>query len=150
MPKFVLQSDNTAIGNNTFTGTTTFSGAVALVSADGTHGIGYATGSGGTVTQATNRTTGVTLNKVCGTIVTNNASLAAGAEAEFTVTNSTVAVGDVVVVSLQVESATGTSIAYVSTTAAGSFKITLSNLHASTADTSASTINFAVIKAVSA
>lgn len=124
--------------------------AKGIVSASPTAGIGYATGAGGTVTQITSRTTGVTINKVCGTIITDVSSLAAGAEAEFTVTNSTVAIGDVVLVSIQVESATGTTLPFVSTTAAGSFKITLTNLHASTADTSASTINFAVIKAVSA
>jgi hypothetical protein len=33
-----------------------------------TIGIGYATGAGGTVTQLTSRTTGVTLNKVAGQI----------------------------------------------------------------------------------
>lgn len=126
------------------------SSTAGLTSSSPTAGIGYATGAGGTVTQITSRTTGVTLNKISGTIITDVSSLAAGAEAEFTVTNSTVAVGDVVVLSLQVESATGTSLPFVSTTAAGSFKITLTNLHATTADTSASTINFVVIKAVAA
>jgi len=113
--------------------------------------IGYGgIGTGGTVTQATNRTTGVTINKICGNIVTNNASLAAAAEAEFTVTNSKVVVGDVVMVCLKTKSATALSLPIVSTIAAGSFNITMSNLHASTADTSASTINFVIIKAVAA
>jgi hypothetical protein len=111
-------------------------------------GVGYAAGAGGAVTQATSRTTGVTVNTLCGAITTDTSSLAAGAEAEFTVTNSTVAATDVVVVCLKTESATGTSIPFVSTVAAGSFKITLSNLHASTADTSASVVSFAVVKAV--
>lgn len=110
--------------------------------------LGVLTNSSDTVTQATNRTTAVTLNARSGTIVTNAASLAAAGEAEFTVNNTEVAAGDVVLVSLQVESTTGTSLPFVSTTAAGSFKITLTNLHASTADTSASTINFVVIKAI--
>ena len=113
-------------------------------------GIGYATGAGGAVTQATSRTTGVTLSKLSGAITTNNASLAAGAEATFTVTNTTVAATDTVVVSLKTPSSTGLSLPFVSTTAAGSFDITLTNLHGSTADTSASVINFAVIKAVAA
>jgi hypothetical protein len=39
--------------------------------------------------------------------------------------------------------------AYVTAVAAGSFQITLKNGHASTADTGAAIINFAVIKAVS-
>lgn len=120
------------------------------VQSTGTIGYQGKTGLGGTVTQATNRTTGVTINKICGNIITHNASLAAAAEATFVVTNSKVSAGDVVVVCLKTASATGTSIAYVSAVADGSFSITLSNLHASTADTSASTINFAIIKAVAA
>ncbi|NBS24587.1 MAG: hypothetical protein EBS78_11605 [Altererythrobacter sp.] len=38
-------------------------------------GIGYGTGAGGTVTQATSKSTGVTLDKVCGEITMNNATL---------------------------------------------------------------------------
>ena len=40
--------------------------------------IGYV--SGGAVTQATSKSTGVTLNKPCGAITTHNAALADGAE----------------------------------------------------------------------
>lgn len=114
-----------------------------------TGSLGYATGAGGTVTQLTDRTTGVTLNKTCGAITTHTASLAAAAEATFTVTNSTVAATDVVVVSIK-PGGTGTPQAYVSNVAAGSFAITITNLHASVADTSADVINFAVVKAVAA
>ena len=111
--------------------------------------IGYATGSGSgsTVTQQTNRTTGVTLNALCGQITTNNASLAAGAEAEFTVTNNKVAATDVVVISCASGQTASTSVPIVSAVAAGSFNITLTNLNASTADTGAMVINFAVVKA---
>jgi hypothetical protein len=116
----------------------------------GSGGLGYATGVGGTVTQITSRTTGVTLSKLCGSIITDASSLAAAGEAKFTVTNTLVAATDVVVCCLKTDSATGTSLAYVSDVADGSFEITITNLHASTADTSASTINFAVIKAVAA
>ncbi len=51
--------------------------------------------TGGTVTQATNKTTGVTLNAASGQITMNGASLAGGAEATFTVTNSEIAATDV-------------------------------------------------------
>lgn len=101
----------------------------------------------GTVTQTTNRSTGVTINKICGNIVTDATSLAAAGEAEFTVTNNKVAAGDVVVICLKTESATALSIPVVTGVVDGSFKITMSNLHAATADTSASTINFVIIKA---
>ena len=110
-------------------------------------GIGYSAGAGSTVTQATNRTTGVTLSKAVGQITTSSGSLAAGVEAEFTVTNTLVGAYDVIILSIT-PGGTGTPFAYVSTVAAGSFKITVSNLHASTADTSADVINFALIKGV--
>lgn len=51
-------------------------------------GIGYGTGSGGTVTQLTSKSTTVTLNKPCGKITTSNSSLAAGATAIFILANS--------------------------------------------------------------
>jgi hypothetical protein len=54
-----------------------------------------------TVTQQTNRTTGATCTGMSGVITTNNASLAAEAAAEFTVTDTAVALGDVVVVAIQ-------------------------------------------------
>lgn len=116
----------------------------------GSGSIGYATGVGGTVTQATNRSTGVTLNKLSGQITTDATSLAAGAEATFTVTNSQVAATDVVVVCAASGQTAATSVPIVTAVAAGSFDITLTNLNASTADTGAMVINFAVIKAVAA
>lgn len=111
---------------------------------------GYAAskGSGGTVTQATNRTTGVTLNALTGQITTNNASLAAEAAAIFTVTNSQVAATDVVVVSVQSGTNGGNTEVTVNAVAAGSFdlKVANNNAAAGTAETGAIVINFAVIK----
>lgn len=113
------------------------------------NGVGYSTGIGGTVTQITSRSTGVILNKPCGTITTDSTSLAAGAEATFTVTNSAVAASDTVVVSIQSGGTTpGSTWVHVTAVAAGSFALTVSNLHATTADTAALVINFAVVKAV--
>ena len=132
----------------TITGAISTAGSVLSSSASG--GIGYATGAGGAVTQATNRSTGVTVNAICGAITTDTTSLAAGAEATFTVTNSSVAVGDVVAISLRSGATANTSVPIVSAVADGSFDIRLTNLNASTADTGASIINFAVIKAVGA
>jgi hypothetical protein len=65
-----------------------FAGAVVST---GAGGVGYATGAGGTVTQATTKSTGVTLNKITGQITMNNASLAAGTLVSFTLTDSTIA-----------------------------------------------------------
>ena len=123
-----------------------------FLSASPTVGIGYSTGAGGAVTQQTNRTTGVTLNTIAGTITTNNASLAAEASANFTVTNSAVAIGDVVVLSIQSGSNGGNTAVSVDTVAAGSFVIKVANHNAAagTAETGAIIINYAIIKAVSA
>lgn len=139
-PSFTTPSIGTATGSAlAVTGNITSSGG----------SIGYATGAGGSVTQATSRSTGVTLNKISGAITTNNTSLAAGAEAQFTVTNSTVAIGDVILLSTRSGQTSNTSVAFVTAVAAGSFQITLSNLNATTADTGAMVINFIVLKAVS-
>ena len=54
--------------------------------------------TGGTVTQATNKTTGVTLNAESGQITMNDAALGAAAEASFTVTNDKIAATDVIVI----------------------------------------------------
>jgi hypothetical protein len=50
--------------------------------------LGYGTGAGGTVTQATSKITDVTLDKPTGIITTHNASLASGVEVTFLVNNS--------------------------------------------------------------
>jgi len=59
---------------------------------------GYIAGGGGTVTQATNKATGVTLNKPSGQITMNNASLAAATIVSFTFTNSTISSTDLLVI----------------------------------------------------
>ena len=56
--------------------------------------IGYGTGSGGTVTQLTSKSTAVTLNKPTGKIITNNATLIATAGVAFSFNNSLLAIGD--------------------------------------------------------
>lgn len=102
----------------------------------------------GTVTQATSITTGVTLNKLAGTITTVSQTLAAGAEATFTVTNSEVAATDIPVVALKsTASAGGPFMLAVTAVAAGSFDITITNPSAATAGNNTLVINFAILKA---
>ncbi len=123
-----------------------FSGAILH---NGTKGIGYAAGAGGTVTQGTNKATGVTLSKLCGTITMHNAALAAGAIVSFTVTNTLMAAGDVV--HLQHDSG-GTLGAYTvnpSGSAAGSFTINVRNNTAGSLS-EALVLRFVIIKAVAA
>jgi len=64
----------------------------------GTGKQGYATGAGGGVLQATSKATAVTLNKSCGQITMNAAALGASTTVSFTMTNSTVESGDIIVI----------------------------------------------------
>lgn len=109
--------------------------------------VGYGTGAGGTVTQATSKSTGVTLNKRCGQITMNNASLAAAAEVSFTFTNSTIAATDVVVTAISSGATAGAYNTHVDAIAAGSCRISISNFSAGPLS-EAIVINFAVIKGV--
>ena len=115
------------------------------VTSSGTAGIGYATGAGGTVTQATSRTTGVTLNKTTGAITMFSAA-GSGTAATFTVTNSTVAATDVII--LNQKSGTDLYDLMVTAVAAGSFNLTFRTTGGTTTETPV--FNFAVIKAVAA
>ena len=120
----------------------------SVLSSGQTSGIGYTTGAGGTVTQATSKVTGVTLNRVCGTITTAADSLAATTAATFTVTNSAVAINDVIVVNLR---SGYTNLAdyevYVGGNAAGSFQISIYN-NTAAALAQALVLNFVVLKSV--
>ena len=113
----------------------------------GTTGSGYPSGSGGAVTQATSKSTGVTLNTPTGVITMDDAALGAGAEVNFTVTNSSVAATDTIVLSIQSGGTPGEYLCGVTTVAAGSFQVALANLSASSAE-DAVVINYAVIKGV--
>jgi hypothetical protein len=119
--------------------------ATGVIASTGTAGVGYATGAGGTVTQGTNRTTGVTLNKTAGAITLFSAAGSATA-ATFTVTNSTVAATDVII--LNQKSGTDLYDLMVTAVAAGSFNITFRTTGGSTTETPV--FNFAVIKGVAA
>ena len=110
--------------------------------------IKFITGASSAVTQATNRTTGVTLNALAGSITTNNASLAAEAAASFVVTNNKVSVGDVVLISQRSGAVGVMTTVEVIAVANGSFTLSVmnGNVAVGTAETGAIIINFAVIK----
>jgi hypothetical protein len=119
--------------------------ATGVIASTGTAGVGYATGAGGAVTQLTSRTTGVTLNKTSGAITLFSAAGSATA-ASFTVTNSTVAATDVII--LNQKSGTDLYDLLVTAVAAGSFRITFLTTGGTT--TEQPVFNFAVIKGVAA
>ena len=108
-------------------------------------GLGYGTGSGGVVTQATSRTTGVTINKTTGAITLFSAA-GTTAATTFTVTNSTVAATDVIILSQK--SGTDLYDLMVTAVAAGSFNITFRTTGGTTTETPV--FNFAVINGVAA
>lgn len=115
---------------------------------NGTGKIGYLTGSGGSETQQTNKSTGVTLNKTNGQITMNNASLAGNTAVSFTLTNSKIEAGDVLVLN-HISGGTLGTYAMNARSASGSATISLSNLtNGNLAE--AVVIAFAVIKAVTA
>lgn len=82
----------------------------------------------GTVTQATDRSTAVTLNAPAGVITTNAASFATGTNVVFTVNNSFVKADSTIILSLNTTGLPGYSIhVAVESVAAGSFAIRVFN-----------------------
>ena len=104
--------------------------------------------TGGTVTQSTNKSTGVTLNTESGQITMNNAALAAAAEVTFTVTNSKVSATDVVVACHGSAGTAGSYLVNANTMASGSFKVTVANVSAGSLS-EAIVINFVALKGAS-
>ena len=133
--------DNSPIGASTpsTVAGTTIAGTTIYASTE----IGYAAGAQGAVTQATSKSTGVTLNTSAGQITMNAASLAATTNVTFTLTNSTLSAKDVLILNVT----NGTSAAYncwVSSMGAGSATVTLRNISAG-ALAEAVVLNFAII-----
>ena len=128
--------DNTPIGAvtpSTIVGTTVYS----------TSEIGYAAAAQGTVTQATSKSTAVTLNTSAGQITMNAASLATVTNVTFTLTNSTISAKDVLLLTVT-NGTSGAYNAFVSSMAAGSATITLRNISGSSLS-EAVVLNFAII-----
>lgn len=114
----------------------------------GTGKQGYATGSGGAVVQVTNKATGVTLDKSNGQITMVNSALAGTTIVSFTLTNSVIEAGDIIVMN-HISGGTLGAYAFNASTAAGSAVINVSNLTTGSLS-DAIVLRFAVIKVVSA
>ena len=104
--------------------------------------IGYGAGSGGTATQGTSKTTGVTLNKPTGQITMHNASLGNGASVNFALTNSFISAVDTLSVNA---TAFGGYTVQCTNTATGAATIRVTNISGGSLS-EAVTIQFSIIK----
>jgi hypothetical protein len=137
----IITGDTEAIRVNATTQT--------VLASNPTGGLGYGPAGGavgGTVTQATDKSTGVTLSKVTGQITMNAAALAASTTVSFVLTNTVIAATDLLVLN-HVSGGTLGSYTLNSQPAAGSATINVRNVSLASLS-EAIVIGFAVVKAV--
>jgi hypothetical protein len=135
------------------------SGGAALIGADGggtvqdaLDRIGSFVGydSGGSVTQITSKSTGVTIDAPCGQIVMHSGSLASGIIAAFLVANSSCDSTDTVIVNLQSGNANvGTYRVWAESIGSGSFVICVENRTGGDL-AEALVLNFSILKGANA
>jgi hypothetical protein len=106
--------------------------------------IGYSAAAQGAVTQLTDKTTAVTLNKSAGRITMNNAALAGNTAVSFTLNNNLLSANDTVIVCISGGATTGAYTSYVTSLTTGSAILTLRNL-TGTSYSEAVILNYAVI-----
>jgi sugar lactone lactonase YvrE len=109
--------------------------------------MGYTTGSGGTVTQATDKSTAVTLNKPVGRITMNNAALNAGVAVRFLIVNSLVTNADSIVMSIVDGSCTDSAYNFWTATTGGGFYVNIKNISGGSLS-EAIQLNFAVVRGI--
>ena len=129
--------DNTPIGAST---ASTVAGTTIYASTE----IGYAASAQGTVTQATSKSTAVTLNTSAGQITMNNAALASVTNVTFTLNNSLISAKDVLILNVGSGATAGAYNCWVSGLSAGAATITLRNISGGSLS-EAVVINFSVI-----
>lgn len=124
-------------------------GQSSIKSEHATAGIGYRTGAGGTVTQGSGsgKATTVTLNKACGEITMDSATLNANTTVSFTFTNSALAAADLIHCVHASGGTVGSYLIHGRGTGSGSGTITVRNITAGNLG-EAIVIRFAVIKGV--
>lgn len=109
--------------------------------------IGYTAAAQGTVTQATSKSTAVTLNKAAGAITMNGAALAANTAVSFTLNNSLISANDVLVVNVSAGGTAAAYTTYISSMTTGSAVVTLRNLTGGSLS-EAVVLNYALIHCV--
>jgi hypothetical protein len=120
----------------------------SIIFNDATEGIVYT--SMGTVTQASNHSTAVTVNAMAGVITLAAIALGTGAEAQFQINNSAVQADSLILLTVDspvVADSTDDScvLAQVTGKADGSFKVILKNVGDANTDANARKINFLII-----
>ena len=106
--------------------------------------LGYTTDAQGTVTQATSKSTAVTLNKSAGQITMNNAALATVTNVTFTLNNSFISANDILILNVGSGATAGAYNCWVSGLSAGAATITVRNISGGSLS-EAVVINFALI-----
>jgi hypothetical protein len=109
-----------------------------------TEELGYAAAAQGVVTQATSKSTAVTLNKSAGQITLNNATLNAATNVTFTLNNSLIGVNDVTIINVASGATAGAYNCWISSKSTGSCTITVRNISAGNLS-EAIVLNFAII-----
>lgn len=109
--------------------------------------LGYTANGQGTVTQATSKSTAVTLNKPAGQITMNNAALGAATNVTFTLNNTLISANDILILNVSSGATAGAYNCWVSGLSAGAATITVRNISAGSLS-EAVVINFALIHCV--
>lgn len=89
--------------------------------------LGYTAAAQGVVTQATDKSTAVTLNKSAGRITMNAASLGATTNVSFTLNNSLISSNDTLILTISSGATVGAYNCWVNSLTAGTASITLRN-----------------------
>ena len=161
----IIVSDSTAVkltGNETIAGIKTFSSSPIVPTPTTTGnvitmdniiqktavGIGYGTGSGGTVTQLTSKSTEVTLNKPTGTIITHPEGVIYGQIVYFNVNNSLVTDDDSIAIQTKYNDSKGLKYTVSAILANGAFVVRLTNISGITLSENV-VITYTIIKGVS-
>ena len=110
--------------------------------------LGYTAAAQGAVTQLTDKSTGVTLNKSAGRITMNAAALAGNTAVSFTLTNTVISTNDAIIVNVSGGGTAGAYTVYISSMTSGSAVVTLRNLTGGSLS-EAVIINFAILHGVS-
>ena len=147
-PIGVAYEDQNIIGADTVSATTVSGTDITGADIYASDEIGYTAAAQSTVTQLTDKSTGVTINASAGQITMSNAALTATTNVAFTMTNNKISAKDLVIVN--VAGGVASNVTYncwVSGHTAGSCAFVLRNISAGSLS-EAVVLNFAIIHCV--